>query len=80
MRMKNTSADKLHDLVSTVRALPQESQDLLLREIEDRVTELTTAQLRAAQRKEIKARLAMPRRHVPDDEVRDILRRYNPEL
>ena len=78
--MKNTAADKLSELVSTVKTLPRECQDLLIREFEDRVAEFTSSQMSATQRDEIKARLAMPRRHVPDDEVRDILRRYNPAL
>ncbi len=33
-----------------------------------------------AQRNEVKRRLALPRRHVADEEVRAILRRYNPNL
>jgi hypothetical protein len=32
------------------------------------------------QRAEIKRRLARPREHVPDETVRTILRRYNPDL
>ncbi len=78
--MEKSPTDRFADIIEAVRALPSDSQDLLVHELEDRLTELSTSQLNAAQRDEVKLRLAMPRRQVADGEVRDILRRYNPAL
>ena len=78
--MTKTGADKLSDLLSAVRALPQPGQDMLVQELEERVAELTESHLSDAQRLEIKRRLALPRRHAADEDVRALLRRYNPSL
>ena len=78
--MKHSSADRLSGLIDAVKALPQDSQDMLVDEIEHRVSELTVSQLSDTQRDVVKQRLAKQRQIVAEDEVRDILRRYNPTL
>ena len=78
--MSKTSSDKLSDLISAVRALPTPSQDFLVQELEERVAEFTESHLNAAQRMEIKRRLALPRSYATDEDVHALLRRYNPDL
>jgi putative addiction module component (TIGR02574 family) len=78
--MGKTVAEKLTDVVDAVRDLPTDTQEALVRELEDRVADLTKGHLSEGQRSEIKRRLAGPREHVPDETVRAILRRYNPDL
>lgn len=78
--MDRPQTGRFADIIEAVKALPKDSQDLLVHELEDRLTELSTPQMTAAQRDEVKKRLVMPRQHVADGEVRDILRRYNPAL
>ena len=78
--MSKTVAEKLADVVDAVRDLPVDTQEALVRELEDRVVDLTTSHMSEEQRAEIKRRLARPREHVPDETVRTILRRCNPDL
>lgn len=78
--MTKTGADKLSDLLSAVRALPQPGQDMLVQELEERLAELTEPHLNDAQHTEVKRRLALPRRHASDEDVNALLRRYNPSL
>ena len=78
--MTKTGADKLTNLFTAVRALPTPSQDMLVQELEERVAELSELHLSDAQRLEIKRRLALPRRHAADEDVRALLRGYNPSL
>jgi len=68
-----TVAEKLTDVVDAVRDLPVDTQEALVRELEDRVADLTKSHMSEGQR-------ARPREHVPDARVRAILRRYNPDL
>ena len=74
--MPRTASDKLKDLVSTVQSLPAQSQEVLVREFEERITELTRSNLSPGQRAEIVRRLALPRQHVTDEHIRSILSRY----
>ena len=76
--MPKAATDKLSELFTAVRALPAPSQDLLVQELEERVAELSDSHLNAAQRSEIKQRLALPRRLVSDEDVSALLRKYNP--
>ncbi len=78
--MSKTVAEKLADVVDAVRDLPVHTQKALVRELEDRVVDLTNSHMSEEQRAEIKRRLARPRERVPDETVRTILRRYNPDL
>ena len=78
--MPKTRAEKLKSAVKAVEALPQDAQDTILQEIEQRVSDFARPHMTAAQRAEVKRRLAMPRRYVPDKTIRSILRRYNPAL
>lgn len=78
--MSKTVAEKLTDVVDAVRDLPVDTQEALVRELEDRVADLTKSHMSEEQRAEIKRRLAGPREHVPDETVRAILRRYNADL
>ena len=75
--MTKVAPDKLAGLVTAVRALPAPSQDLLVQELQERVAELTESHLSDAQRTEVKRRLALPRRHASDDDVRMLLHKYN---
>ena len=76
--MPKAATDKLSELFTAVQALPAPSQDLLVQELEERVAELSDSHLNAAQRSEIKQRLALPRRLVSDEDVSALLRKYNP--
>ncbi len=78
--MTRTIADKLEPLANALRALPDEAQDAVLAEAQGHINELTGSALSDAQRAEVERRLALPRVAVPHDEVRAILRRYNPAL
>ena len=78
--MTRTIADKLEPLANALRALPDEAQDAVLAEAQGHIKELTGSVLSDVQRTEVKRRLALPRVAVSHDEVRTILRRYNPAL
>ena len=78
--MSKTVAEKLADVVDAVRVLPEDTQEALVRELQDRVADITKSHMSEEQRAEIKRRLAGPREHVSDETVRAILRRYNPDL
>lgn len=72
--------EKLAEAVLAAAGLPEEAQDLIAEEVLARVSDLSQSQLTAAQRREIRRRLALPRVHVPDAEVRALFQRYNPAL
>ena len=75
-----TTREKLAEAVLAVAGLPKEAQELIAEELLARVSDLSQSQLTAAQQGEIKRRLAQPRTHVPDSEVRALFQRYNPAL
>ena len=78
--MSKTVAEKLTDVVDAVRELPVDTQEALVRELEDRVADVTKCHLSDEQRAEVRRRLAAPREHVSNETVREILRRYNANL
>lgn len=78
--MTKIDDDRLNDVVEAIKALPDDSRDALVSELEARLSTLSKSHMTEAQRNEVKRRLALPRRHVADEEVRAILRRYNPNL
>lgn len=78
--MAKAIAAKLARLVEAVRTLPTDSQSTIVRELVERVAELSASQMSDEQRAEVKRRKSSPHRVVPDARVRAILRRYNPDL
>ena len=78
--MSKTVAEKLTDVVDAVRDLPADTQEVLVRELEERVADITKSHLTEEQRAEVKKRMAMPREYVSEETVRAILRRYNADL
>ena len=78
--MPKTRSQKLRSAIEAVESLPEEAQDEIVQELEARVADFAKPQMTAAQRAEVKRRLALPRRYVPEKTIRAILRRYNPAL
>ena len=58
--------EKLTDLVKAVRQLPDETQEVLVEEFTDRLSDFTDTSLSDEQRAEIDRRLANPRYADPD--------------
>ncbi len=58
--MNKTVADQLLDIVTAVREMPDEAQEVLVHEIADHVSEYAHPRLNDDQRAEIKRRLANP--------------------
>jgi hypothetical protein len=75
-----TTREKLAEAVLAAAGLPEEAQELIAEEVFARVSDLSQSQLTVAQRGEIKRRLAQPRVHVPDAEVRALFQHYNSAL
>lgn len=73
--MSKTPLEKLDCAVKAVRDLPKEAQELM-----ERVSEFSYSHLSEEQRHEVRRRMAKPRRYASDEEVRAVLRRYNPAL
>lgn len=78
--MNKSIREKFAELAHRAELLPEEAQEALLRDIEQRVDDFATPLMSATQKTEVKRRLALPRRTVPEDEIRTILRRYNTNL
>ena len=78
--MTNTALEKLDRAVKAIRELPEEAQEAIAHELMERVSEFSRSHLSDTQREEVRRRLAKPRRYASDDEVRAVLRRYNPAL
>lgn len=74
--MNAAISNKLKQLVTSVEALSEDSQHVLMQELEERVAELTTPQTTSTQRAEIQRRLTLPRQYVSNDDVQAILGRY----
>ena len=74
-RMTKTVAEKLSDLVKAVRALPDETQEVLVDEFAGRLADFTESTLSDEQRAEIDRRLANPR-YADPDKVRDFFARF----
>ena len=75
-----TTREKLAEAVLAAAGLSEEAQELIAEEVLSRVSDLSQTQMNASQRRELKGRLARPRVHVPDAEVRALFRNYNPGL
>ena len=58
--MNKTVADQLLDIVTAVRELPGEAQEVLVHEIADHVSEYAHPRLDDGQRAEVERRLANP--------------------
>ena len=75
-----TTREKLAEAVLAAAGLPEEAQELIAEEVLARVSDLSESQLNDDQLREIKRRLAQPRVHVADAEVRALFQKYNPAL
>jgi putative addiction module component (TIGR02574 family) len=73
--MTKTVEDRLSDLVKAVQALPDDTQEALVEEFSDRLSDFTDSSLTDTQRREIGRRLANPR-HADPDQVRELFARY----
>ena len=73
--MTKSVAEKLSDLVRAVGELPEDTQEVLVEEFLDRLTDFTNATLSDEQRAEISRRLANPR-YADPDKVRDFFARF----
>jgi hypothetical protein len=73
--MVKTVEDKLSDLVEAVKALPPATQEALVDEFSDRLSDFTDSGLSESQRLEVDRRLANPRYANPKD-VSEFFTRY----
>ena len=73
--MTKTVAEKLSDLVKAVRELPDDTQEVLVDEFADRLSDFTDSTLSDEQRAEIDRRLANPR-YADPDKVREFFARF----
>jgi putative addiction module component (TIGR02574 family) len=73
--MTKTVAEKLSDLMSAVKELPDETQEALVEEFSDRLADFTNAKLSDEQRAEIERRLANPR-YADPEKVREFFARF----
>ena len=64
--MSKNIADKLTDLVEAVRKLPDETQEALIEEFAERVSDFADTGLTDEQRDEVRRRLANPRYADPE--------------
>lgn len=74
--MSDTTSERLTDILARVQSLPSESQELIVAELEERVSELASSRLTPAQRAEVRRRLSSSREHVADDIISEIMQRY----
>ncbi len=77
---KLAALEKLGRAVEAVRELPDEAQEAIAEELEQLISDFSHGHMSESQRAEVKRRLAGPRRRVSNEEVRAVLRRYNPAL
>lgn len=73
--MSKTMENRLSDLVKAVKALPDETQEALVEEFRDRLSDFTDSRLSDAQRLEVDRRLANPRYAEPE-KVRKLFARH----
>jgi len=74
--MPKTRSDKLRNAIAVLESLPKDAQGEIVHELEERLAAYTTPHMNAAQRAEVKRRLALPMRYVPHKTIKRILRRY----
>lgn len=72
-----TTKSIIDRLTKVIAALPEASREAVVEELEEHVRQFVTPQMSKSQRAEVRRRLALPRRHTPDSEVRAIFRRYD---
>jgi putative addiction module component (TIGR02574 family) len=73
--MTKTVDDRLSALVRAVKALPDATQEALVEEFRERLSDFTDSGLTDAQRAEIDRRLADPR-HAQPEQVREFFARH----
>jgi hypothetical protein len=73
--MTKTVAEKLSDLIRAVRELPEDTQEVLVDEFVERLSDFTNSTLSDEQRAEINRRLANPR-YADPDKLRDFFARF----
>jgi hypothetical protein len=73
--MTKSVAEKLSDLVRAIRELPDDTQEALVDEFVDPLTDFTNTALSDEQRTEIGRRLANPR-YADPDKLRDFFARF----
>lgn len=78
--MIRTITERLAKVSKAIEALPKESQEAVLDEITEHVEGYSTSLLSAAQRAEIKRRLAAPRKYMTAAQTRAMFREFNPSL
>ena len=75
LTMTKNVTDKLSDLVEAVRKLPNETQEALLEEFAERVSDFSDSRLSEEQRDEVDRRLANPR-YADPEAVRALFARH----
>jgi len=75
--MTKAIADKLTKAAKAIEVLPEETQNALLAELEERIVDFSTPHMSATQRTEVKRRLSLPRRYVSSARIQAILGKYN---
>jgi hypothetical protein len=73
--MTKTVAEKLSDLIRAVQELPEDTQEVLVDEFVERLSDFTNSTLSDEQRAEIDRRLANPR-YADPDKLRDFFARF----
>ncbi|MDO8553072.1 MAG: hypothetical protein Q7S01_06160 [bacterium] len=74
--MTKAIAEKLTKAAKAIEVLPEETQNALLAELEERIADFSTPHMSGIQRAEVKHRLSLPRRYVPVARIRSILAKY----
>lgn len=74
--MTKAIAEKLTKAAKAMEVLPAETQQALLAEFEERITDFSTLHMSDAQRVEVKRRLSLPRRYASVARVQTILAKY----
>jgi len=78
--MTHAALEKLSRTLDAARGLPEEAQEAIANELMQLISDFSQRHMSDELRAEVKLRLGKSRRHVPDEEVRAVLRRYNPAL
>ena len=76
--MTKTAAEKLADLVKAVEALPGQTQEALIEEFSDRLSDFVDNTLSDEQRQEVARRLANPR-YADSGKMEESFARYGVE-
>ena len=76
--MRMTTRERLAEAVLAAAGLPAEAQEVIAKEVLARVSDLSHSHMTPAQRREVRRRLAKPRKYASDATVRALFRKYNP--